>query len=122
MVKKEIEDGVVVKVYSVPVRSVVWCLSLSFSCKFLYLPMCILETEWNNPNTFRSHKNTPMTTTAFKIDLMEPAIGMKLLTSQRRTPTTFRAAKIYIGRRHRLITFLFSKADAYRSAPKELGM
>ena len=94
LVKKEIEDGVVVKVYSVPVRSVVWCLSLSFSCKFLYLPMCILETEWNNPNTFRSHKNTPMTTTAFKIDLMEPAIGMKLLTSQRRTSTTFRATKI----------------------------
>ena len=33
LVKKEIEDGVVVKVSSVPVRSVVWCLSLSFSCK-----------------------------------------------------------------------------------------
>ena len=33
LVKEEIEDGVVVKIYSVPVRSVVWCLSLSFSCK-----------------------------------------------------------------------------------------
>ena len=56
--------------------------------------MCILETEWNNPNTFRSHKDRPMTTTAFKIDLMEPAIGLKLLTNQTRTPTTFRATKI----------------------------
>ena len=81
LVKKEIEDGVVVKVYSVPVRSVVWCLSPSFSCKSLYLPSWALERDLINPNTFRSHKTTAMTTTAFKIDLMEPAIGMKLLTS-----------------------------------------
>jgi hypothetical protein len=31
-----------------------------------------------------------MMTTAFKIDLMDPAIGMYELTSQRRTPTTTR--------------------------------
>ena len=94
LVKKEIEDGVVVKIYSVPVRSVVWCLSPLFSCKFLYLPRWTLERELINPNTFRSHKTTAMTTTAFKIDLMEPAIGLKLLTTQRRTPTTTRATKI----------------------------
>jgi len=35
-----------------------------------------------------------MTTTEFKIDLMEPPIGLKLLTIQRRTPTTIRATKI----------------------------
>src|SRR5579863_84658 len=46
------------------------------------------------PKTFRSHTTTTMITTAFRIDLMEPAIGMKLLTSQRRTPTTIRAIKI----------------------------
>jgi hypothetical protein len=43
-----------------------------------------------SPKTLRSHKTTTMTTTAFKIDLMEPAIGMYELTSQRRTPTTTR--------------------------------
>ena len=36
----------------------------------------ILERELKTPKTFRSHKTTAMTTTAFKIDLMEPAIGM----------------------------------------------
>jgi hypothetical protein len=41
-----------------------------------------------SPKTLRSHKTTAMTTTAFKIDLMDPAIGMYELTSQRRTPTT----------------------------------
>jgi hypothetical protein len=58
-----------------------------------HLPTWILERECKTPKTFRSHKTTRMTTTAFKIDLMEPAIGMKLLTSQRRTPTTIRATK-----------------------------
>ena len=29
-----------------------------------------------SPKTLRSHKTTTMITTAFKIDLMEPAIGM----------------------------------------------
>ena len=46
-----------------------------------------------SPKTFRSHKTTPITTTAFKIDLMDDAIGMKLLTSQRRTPITIRTTK-----------------------------
>src|SRR5271157_3641499 len=35
-----------------------------------------------------------MTTTAFRIDLMELAIGMKLFTSHRRIPTTIRATRI----------------------------
>ena len=37
-----------------------------------------------------SHNTTAMTTTAFKIDLIDPAMGMKPLTSQSRTPTTIR--------------------------------
>jgi hypothetical protein len=44
--------------------------------------------EWNNPNTLPSHHNTPITTITFNIDLMELAIGMKLLTSHSTTPTT----------------------------------
>jgi len=35
-----------------------------------------------------------MTTTAFRIDLMELAIGMKLFTNHRRIPTTIRATRI----------------------------
>jgi hypothetical protein len=41
-----------------------------------HLPTWILEKECITPKTFRSHKTTRMTTTAFKIDLMEPAIGI----------------------------------------------
>jgi len=41
-----------------------------------------------------SHKTTAITTTAFKIDLIDPAIGTKLFTSQSRTPTTTRAISI----------------------------
>jgi hypothetical protein len=49
--------------------------------------------EANNPKTFRSHKTTMMTTTALRIDFMDPAMGMKLFTSQRRTPTTTRVIR-----------------------------
>jgi len=35
-----------------------------------------------------------MTTTALRIDLMLPAMGMKRFTSHRRTPTTIRAKRI----------------------------
>lgn len=42
------------------------------------------------PKIFRSHRTTAITTTAFRIDLIEPAIGMKLFTNQSRTPTTIR--------------------------------
>jgi hypothetical protein len=52
------------------------------------------EREWNNPNTLRSHNTTPMTTTAFKIDLILPAMGMNRFTSHKRTPTTMRVSKI----------------------------
>jgi hypothetical protein len=38
--------------------------------------MWTLESEWKNPNTLPSHHNTPIMTTAFKIDLMELAIGI----------------------------------------------
>jgi hypothetical protein len=34
------------------------------------------DIEWKNPNTLPSHHKTAMTTMAFKIDLMEPAMGM----------------------------------------------
>jgi len=37
---------------------------------------------------FRSHETTPTSTTAFKMDLIDPAMGMKLLTSDSKTPTT----------------------------------
>jgi hypothetical protein len=40
-----------------------------------------------SPKTFKSHKTTAMTTTAFKMDLIVPCIGMRL-TSQSITPTT----------------------------------
>src|SRR5208282_2974666 len=54
------------------------------------------EREWNRPKALRSHKTTAMTTTAFKMDLMLPAMGMKRLTNHRRTPTTIRAKRIWI--------------------------
>jgi hypothetical protein len=53
-----------------------------------YLPTRIVESSPISPKTLRSHKTTTMITTAFKIDLMEPAIGMYELMSQRITPTT----------------------------------
>jgi predicted Zn-dependent protease len=40
------------------------------------LPTWILEREVNIPNRFRSHTTTAMTTTAFRILLMDPCIGM----------------------------------------------
>jgi hypothetical protein len=49
-----------------------------------------------SPKTLRSHKTTAMTTTAFKIDLMEPAMGMYELTSQRRIPTTTKTTTTWI--------------------------
>jgi hypothetical protein len=52
--------------------------------------MWILEREPITPKTLRSHKTTTMITTTFRIDLMEPAMGIKRLISQRKTPTTIR--------------------------------
>jgi len=52
--------------------------------------MWIRDKEWNNPKMFMSHNTTPMTTTAFKIDLMLPAMGMKRFTNHRRTPIVIR--------------------------------
>jgi hypothetical protein len=49
-----------------------------------------------SPKMLRSHKTTAITTTAFKIILMEPAIGMYELTSQRRTPTTIKVSTTWI--------------------------
>ena len=40
------------------------------------LPTRILEREVKSPNTFSSHKTTAMTTTAFRMFLMDPCIGM----------------------------------------------
>jgi hypothetical protein len=39
-------------------------------------PTWIAESELISPKTFRSHRTTTMTTTPFKIDLIDPAIGM----------------------------------------------
>jgi hypothetical protein len=57
---------------------------------FAYLPTWILEKELRIPKTLRSHKTTAIITTAFKMDLMEPAIGMNRFISQRTTPTTIK--------------------------------
>jgi len=46
------------------------------------------------PNMFRSHKTTPITTTAFKMDLIDPAIGMKLFTNQSSTPIPIKTSNI----------------------------
>ena len=43
---------------------------------------------------FRSHKTTAITTTPFKIDLICPCIGIKLFTSQSRTPITTKTTSI----------------------------
>jgi hypothetical protein len=44
--------------------------------------------EGISPKTFTSHTTTTITTTAFRIDLIDRAIGMNEFTSQRSTPTT----------------------------------
>jgi hypothetical protein len=44
-----------------------------------YLPTRIEESSPMSPKTLRSHKTTTMTTTAFKIALMEPAMGIYVL-------------------------------------------
>jgi len=56
--------------------------------------MWTCEKEWKSPKMFRSHKTTQITTTAFKIDLIVPCIGMYRLTSQSRTPTTIKTITI----------------------------
>jgi hypothetical protein len=53
------------------------------------------ERLWSNPNALRTHITTQMTTTAFKIDLIELAIGMKRLISHRMTPTTIKVNKTW---------------------------
>jgi len=39
-------------------------------------PTRIVDSECKRPKTFKSHTTTQMTTTPFKIDLIDPAIGM----------------------------------------------
>jgi hypothetical protein len=71
-----------------------WAFWLSKKARHLmlnqgsYFPTRIVESSPMSPKTLRSHKTTTMITTAFKIDLMEPAMGMYELMSQRITPTT----------------------------------
>src|SRR6476659_138161 len=57
--------------------------------KFSY-PTRKCSTKCRRPKAFSSQITTTITTTAFRIDLIDPAIGMKVFTSQRRTPTTIR--------------------------------
>jgi hypothetical protein len=57
---------------------------------FPHLPTWIMDSDCRIPKTFRSHRTTTMTTTTFRIDFMDPAIGMKRLISQSSTPTTIR--------------------------------
>jgi hypothetical protein len=39
-------------------------------------PTWIADNELKSPKTFRSHRTTTITTTPFRIDLIDPAIGM----------------------------------------------
>jgi len=64
------------------------------SCRLAYAPTRMWENAWKSPKMFRSHKTVAITTTAFKMDLIVPCIGMKRLTSQSRTPTTSRIISI----------------------------
>ena len=53
-----------------------------------YLPTRMCVREARSPSTLNTHRTTPITTTAFRIDLIELAIGMKRFTSHKRIPTT----------------------------------
>lgn len=76
-----------------------------------HFPRRILDREPKTPKTFRSHKTTAMITTAFKIVLMEPAIGINRLINQRITPTTIRTTMTWIkGMSNTPPLFLFSEA------------
>lgn len=57
--------------------------------------MRICEKELKSPNTFKSHNTTTITTTAFKMDLIVPCMGMNRLTSQSKTPTTIKTITIF---------------------------
>jgi hypothetical protein len=62
------------------------------------------ERLWSNPNALRSHITTQMTTTAFKIDLIELDIGMKRLISHRMTTTAIKVNNTWTkGMNHSLI-------------------
>ena len=52
------------------------------------LPIRRFRIELSSPKPSRSQSTTTITTTAFRIDFIDPAIGMYLLMSPRRTPTT----------------------------------
>ena len=56
----------------------------------IYVPTRILEREWKSPKTFMIHRTTAITTTPFKIDLIDPCMGIKRFTNHSRTPTTMR--------------------------------
>src|ERR1041385_85393 len=49
--------------------------------------------EVRSPNAFKSHTTITITTTAFKIDSIDAAIGMSLFTSQSRKPTAIRVRR-----------------------------
>jgi hypothetical protein len=71
-----------------------WYAARGSSFRRLFSRVCYptrsRDREWSNPNALRSHITTQMTTTAFKIDLMELAMGMNELISHRMTPTTIK--------------------------------
>jgi hypothetical protein len=52
--------------------------------------------ELISPKTFNNHTTTQITTTAFKIDRIEPAMGTNVLTSHNRTPTTISTSNTWI--------------------------
>src|ERR1022692_3522392 len=66
-----------------------------------------------------SHNTTVITTTAFRIDLMELAIGMKRFTSHRRTPTTIRVMTTW-SNGMLFLPSVFPVEAVYRSAPAVL--
>src|ERR1700685_3896319 len=64
--------------------------------RLAYEPTWIREREWNSPKIFSSQRTTAITTTPFKIDLMDDCMGMKRFTSHRSTPTTTRTSRSWI--------------------------
>jgi hypothetical protein len=62
-----------------------------------YDPTRMCGSHASTPNTFSSHSTTQITTTAFKIDLIVPCIGMNRLISHSKIPTTISTITIFIN-------------------------
>jgi hypothetical protein len=66
-----------------------------FDVKPAYMPMWMRDIEWITPNMLSSHTTTQTTTTKFRIDLIDPAIGINRLINHRATPTTISTTTMF---------------------------